>query len=393
MGVGRSLGTNIGETLTKGFGGSRATSLARAISRTETHGVSESFSKQHGISVAVGENWSQMRDHHRGFSLTVGENGSFAVQHGLGRSYSESDQLGETNTEGHSAQLTLSDGTTIELGSNGSVAYYDEGPSRTTRGDSSSSGTVRSVARATGSDYSKAISRIQGIFRGLEVSQGSTETRGRKEDLGMNWGEGSSDGFGGSRQESFSDAFSVSRGESREESFGETETQGLTTSESWQENLAQAFSILQQVSRTYSEALQDAVSCNETIGESRHLDVSEGETQNVGGSRGRAISRAEEPVYYTLEGERELFINRLQALPKRHFFLSVSSLRAGYVKTLEVGDQHYIFRVENLPEFILEYQRESLRPIETKQPTLPRVTGQEEPVEKEVDSSEWPFEE
>lgn len=399
MGIGRTFGTNIGETLTQGFGASRAENLARAISSSESRGITEAYSEQHGISLALGENWSQMRDHRRGLTLTVGENGSFAVQRGFGRSISESEQHGETKARGYSSQEVLSNGKSIERGVNGSIALYDQGAQRSTRGESNSLGSTESASRANGEEYSRAISNIQAISRGFEESRGQTETRGQKRDLGFSWGEGEGRTRGGSRQESNSLTSGSSWGSNTVESSSQTTTSGLTTSESWEKGLAHAFSVMEQVSQTYSEALQEAFGFTETFGSSRHLDVSQGESQGFGRMVGRSSTRGEESVYYTLEGERELFVNRLQTLRRQYFLLSVFPLSTQDVKALAVADQHYAFRAENLPRFLLEQQREHLQRIrhppatESIRLVLPLADqGAKAPVIPSTQDDSWPFE-
>jgi hypothetical protein len=358
MGIGRTFGTNVGRTLTEGFGNSRATGLARAISRSESSGVTEAYSVQHGISVAIGENWSQMRDLRRGFQLTVGENESFAVQRGFGRSRSESEQWGTTDTDGHSSQHTSSSGTSIERGSNDSIGYYDDGRARrTTEGESRSTGTMENTARATGEEYNHAISRLQGISRSLEERWGMTSTRGSKRDRGISLSEGQSVGRGGSRQESTSASVSRSRSFSSEVSFGETETASDTLTASWEQSLAQSMSILEQVSRTYSEALQEAVSETDSIGGSEHCDLTKGETVGTSESVGEGFSVSEKLVYYTLEGERELFVNRLQALPRQQCFVSTGALSVTLVEAPFVEDEHYTCLAEDLPRALMEAQR------------------------------------
>ncbi|HKH47661.1 MAG TPA: hypothetical protein VKM72_23640 [Thermoanaerobaculia bacterium] len=394
MGIGRTFGTNIGQTLTEGFGNSRAAGLARAISRSESSGVTEAYSVQHGISVAIGENWSQLRDLRRGFQLTVGENESFAVQRGFGRSQSESEQRGESDTNCRSTQLTSSQGTSLERGSSGSLGYYDDGRARMT--DSSSTGAMENTAKASGEEYSRAISRLQGISRSLEENWGTTSTRGKKRDQGVSFGEGQSIGRGGSRQESTSASLGQSRSLASELSFGETETASDTLSENWEQSFAQSMSVLEQISRTYSEAFQEAVSTTETVGGSEHCDVTEGETVGSSESSGKAFSISEKLIYYTLEGERELLVNKLQTLPRQQCFVSTGALRTILVETPFVEDEHYSCLVEDLPQTLMEAQRRRLSgatypetmPESAHSPAPPAISQEDSGPEE----GDWPFE-
>lgn len=397
MGLGRTSGTNIGRTLTEGFGGSRAASLARGISRSESQGITEAYSTQHGLSVAIGENWSQLRDTRRGLQLTIGENESFAVQRGGSRSQTQSDQWGHSDTEGRSTQTSLSSGASFEHGRNGSIALYGLRGSKSTGGESSSSGSTTNAARSQGSEYSRAISRIEGISRGLEENWGKTSTQGTKRDRGTNQSEGESLGSGGSRQETTSDSTSTTKGRSREIGRSESETSSETQSESWEQSLSETMSILEQVSRTYSKALQEGLSHSEAIGGSEHRDTSRGQTIGSAESSGESFAISEKLVYYTLDGERELLVNRLQALSRRQCFVSTGALSATLVESLFVDEEHYSRVGEDLPRLLLEEQRSRIIGKGTGEISADEraagekaakgTTGGENP-----EAEDWPFE-
>ncbi len=95
-------------------------------------------------------------------------------------------------------------------------------------------------------------------------------------------------------------------------------------------------------------------------GHSEHFGSSASEQRTLGQSKSTSESRTTRTIYHTLEGERELLINQLQHLPDRQCYVSTASLQAELVETPYVPDSHYAYVAENLPERILELQRERL---------------------------------
>ncbi len=357
LGIGHTFGTNIGKTLTDGIGGSTAESLAKAITKSESEGVTEAYSQAKQISVAIGTNWAQIRDHRRGLTLTQGENGTFAVQQGLDRSMTRSEQHGETETEGRSSGTTDTQGETLTQGRNGNIAYYNDGRSRSTSGESSSTTGVRSAAASQGRSFSRAISTIRSAAQGLTEKSGMTASVGRKLDRAVNSSEGESSSDGGSRVRTEGTAISQTLGKSFERGRSETDTESRTETESWDRSVAHAFSLLEQVSKTYSEALQESRTDTDGFSLSERRDFGRSEQVGESESLGHSMGRTRRPVYYTLEEKRELAVNQLQRLGNRQCFVSTEALNTQLLETPYVPDQQYAYLAQDYPKLMLELQR------------------------------------
>ena len=391
LGVAHSFGTNIGRTLTEGVGKSIAEGLSHSISESESRGVTEAYSKTHGISVALGKTWSQLRDHRTGFSFTEGSKESLAVQQGGGRSYSESDQHSETETVSHGTARNTSRGSRIVHGRNGSVTYYDDGRESGSAGQSSQAGSMQSVGRSLKQDYSKAIGRIRGVTKGREENWGRTKTEGREHSQGRNESQGSGSTQGGTNTRTRSSSETRTRGTSREWSKSETWGEQSSLTRNWQQSLADAFTALEQFSRSYSQALQETVSVRDTVSRSEQQSLAEGmtRTEQTGFSKGQTIT--ERQSFYSLEGERELVINELQQLPVRHCVVTKYALGAVRMQTLFVCDHHYPYQ-RNLPGTVLRKQRARFRPPAERVRALPEEQASAVIDDGIAADDDWPFE-
>ncbi len=360
LGIGRTFGTNIGKTLTEGIGASLVQGLAHAITKSESKGITEVYNEGLLMSVALGENWSQVRDHRRGLTLTQGENGTFAVQRGQARSESHTDQQGATQTSGRNQQQTSSEGTNLVHGENGSIAYFDDGQDRDTTGRSSSVARIRNVAQTQGENHSNAISSMRGVARGLTDKRGTSLSKGRKLDRGISIGDGTSTSDGGSRTVNRGQSLGHSLGQKYESGSSETDTESLAEGQSWQVTVANAFSLLDQVSKTYSEALQDARAEMEGLSRTENDSLAHGE--QVGGSEAlsHTAGMTRRPIYRTLEEKRERAVNQLQSLDNRHCLVSTVALQAKLLETPFVADEQYPYLTQDFPGLMIELQRERL---------------------------------
>jgi hypothetical protein len=368
LGIGRTFGTNIGMTVTNAVGGSVARGLAQAISRSESEGVTEAYNESLQMSVAVGKNWAQVRDHRRGLSLTKGENEGFAVQRSLGQSLTTSRQHGETDTRGHSIRASEGHGDTLTHGANGSISYYTDDRSRSTSGTSSSLAKMRSVSSSQEDSFSQATSLLRGVAQVLSEQQGVTASKGAKQDLGTSRSIGESLQKGGSHVNTKTHVSGRSRSRSREVGRSWTKTDTTTQTENWQDSVAQAFSLLDQVSQSYSEALQQIVSNQEGVALTEKVDYSRGETETEGESWTHSMTKTRRPIYLTLDEKRERMINRLQQLGNREAILTTAPLSAQLIETLFVPDDQYVYVAVDYPRLMLDMQRVRLlgKPEEKK---------------------------
>ncbi len=340
LGIGETKGTNIGKTLSQGSGTSVAERLGRSISETESRGITEAYSEQHGLSVAVGEGWSQLRDHKRGFQLTVGFNESHASQTGGGKT--TSDQTSQTQTDGRTTGRTNTIGLPVV-----------------------GAGVKESTATALSDQYSSAIGQIQGLSE--QETWGETKTGGRKVDHGQNIVDGINFGTSGSLVKTTNEATRHDTGKKQEKSRGKTESADTSMTDNWQETLAQTFTLLDQISQTYSQALQQTDTHGDATGQSERNDLSKGISSSESSAVGTSLTKSERSVFYTLEGERELAVNQLQRLERQQCFIAKEALGAVHVVVPMVQDNHYAYLEENLPALILRKQRRRLQPAPTPQ--------------------------
>lgn len=391
FGIGRTRGTNIGQTLSRSQGGSIARSLSEAISASETRGITEAFSRTHQISVAIGDNWSQVRDHRRGLTVTNGINESLAQLEGRDHSQTHSLQRGHTQTEGRSSQSTssstrqqaqsdhssVSQGTQLMQSDDGGVTFYDaggHGVGRSSIGQSHGTGSgqgrslaeIQGTARAEGENFSRAISQLKSIARGFTNKQAETRTSGRKLDIGESESEGLSIGEGGSHTETAGHGSGWSAGTRLDLGRSATTTKGKTETESWQRSLAEAFTLLEQFTQTYSQALQRSRSVSETVGLTEHVDHSRSQQIRQSRSRTETVSTSRRQVHHTVEGERELYVNLLQRLPSRQCFVLGEPLRPILLETPFIPDHHYNYQIYNFPEALLRLQAARLLGLQPK---------------------------
>ncbi|MCB1055041.1 MAG: type IV secretion system DNA-binding domain-containing protein [Acidobacteria bacterium] len=373
IGIGRTFGTNIGLTVTKAVGGSLARGLATAIGRSESEGVTEAYNESLQMSVAVGRNWAQVRDHRRGLSLTRGENAVFAVQRSQGQSLTASEQHGETNTRGHSVRESEGQSDTLTHGANGSISYYTDNKPRTTNGTSSSLASMRSISSSQEESLSKATSLLRGVAHALSEQQGLTISKGTRQESGTSFSLGESLQQGGSHVDTETRGRGRSRSHSREVGRTWTTTETTTETESWQDSVARAFSVLDQVSQSYSEALQQIASHQEGVALTEKLDYSRGETEAEAESWEHSMTKTRRPIYLTLDEKRERMVNRLQQLGNREAILTTAALSAQLIETLFVPDDQYVYVAVDYPRLMLDLQRVRLRGlVEPEAPTLPR---------------------
>lgn len=97
-------------------------------------------------------------------------------------------------------------------------------------------------------------------------------------------------------------------------------------------------------------------------GESSRKESTSGTRNTQGTTAGRTVSATARTVYYTLEGERELFVNALQRLGDRECYVFTDALSGQLIETLKVPDSLYAVVAEDLPTVLMEEQRQRLMP-------------------------------
>lgn len=115
-----------------------------------------------------------------------------------------------------------------------------------------------------------------------------------------------------------------------EESSGESFQRGTTTGSSHGTSSGSA--------RSESESFFES-RLRETSGESHQYGSSSTSSRSESETRGGSSSRTTKRVFYSLEGERELFVERLQSLPNRQFVYSGSPLLSEVLETLEMPER------------------------------------------------------
>ena len=388
LGVARTLGTNIGKTLMKGTGGSSARSLANAISHSESEGVTEAFSQSQQMSVAIGTNFAQVRDHRRGLTLTRGSNGALSVQQGHDRSLTQSEQQSETRTSGINSGSSDSKSETLTHGQDGSIAYYSDGTNKAATSENNSMARVRNVATSQERNFSTAVSNIQSAAHGLTEKRGLSSSTGWKLDQATNISAGESLSEGGSEVQTRGNTKSHTRGTSSQRSRSETETESQTETESWNQSTAHAFSLLDQVSKTFSEALQESSTETEGVSLSERRDFGSAEQVGESESVGRSMNRTRRQAYYSLEEKRELAINQLQQLGARQCFVSTEALNTQLLETPYVPDQQYAYLAQNFPRLMIQLQKAQLLSAseQTGISSETKVVALQEPEEQESES-------
>ncbi len=251
---------------------------------------------------------------------------------------------------------------------------------------------MKSTNRAETSTFNSAINMMRSVADTVGKSYSETTASSRNSGTAREQSEGESHTVGGSDVHTTSESETVSKGRKKEWGRAETHGRTRTLTRSEQKSLAEAFSILVQVSQNLSWALQKTASKTATLGGSIQETVTEGEALARAESLTATDSATERKVFFTLEGERELMINRLQKLPRRHCIVTKEALGAMEIRTLDVPEWYYFYQGERLPEEIIERQRdryglpESEKALELS-PQLIRFPKQEQ--EEEPEKEDW----
>ncbi|MEE4247008.1 MAG: hypothetical protein V2I33_16465 [Kangiellaceae bacterium] len=393
MGIGFSKGTNIGTTLTRGVGLSLADGISHTITEGEQVGVTETHSETHGLSVALGKNWSHMRDHRRGLSFSIANGESLAVQHGHGTSTSHGvrqgsseskggsqsvaygEQQGSSRTtgknyalsDGHGFSFVNTQGETLAASSSGPVEHVNTSRTQGTSGSQSRShaksestalSELKSTTQTSSQNFSTAINMMRSLTEGISRNASRTGTQSRTSNQGHTASSGSSITDGGSEVQTTTSSTSHSLAHSRQRTRSESRGRTRTLTQSEQRSLAEAFSLLEQVSKSMSESLQRTASQTETSGFSTQETVTTGEASASTKSSSEGISVQEKKVFFTMDQEREIVVNQLQKLPRRHAIVTKEALGGMEIRTLEIPPFYYHYRNEALPEDILSRQRQ-----------------------------------
>ena len=368
-----SQGTNISKTLTEGIGRNMAEGLTRSISATEGRGITEVWSKNDGISIAIGEGWSQMIDHRTGFTYTEDGQESLSVQRGTTKTQTKGEQTGETETKGGNFTVTDTEGNKLTTTQGKSVAFNQKGgDSRESQG--SNLGKMTQKARAEGQNYSTALQTIKNVSQAHAKSKSKTRSNSGGFSGSESQSTGISEGLSGNVNLSLSQGLGQQKGIKRDLSHGRTEGHTRTITESEQKSLAEAFAVLRQFSESMSEAIQTTAATAKAEAMSTGTSITEGSQFAKSQTLSKTESSAERIVFYTLEGERELGINTLQKLPRRHCVVSKTALAAQEIETLLVPDGYFSQWDEDGPATLIQRQRQRLAPTDVPQP---------EPFEKE----------
>ena len=356
LAMGLSNGTNIGKTITKGIGTSIAKGLSKTITLSESEGIIETHSKTHGISVAMGKNFSHMVDHRRGISFTHGNGESFAVSRGHVHAHAEGNQQASSQSSGSSYAVSDGHGNSFVNTEGESLAFLHAGSQGSSRTGSSVSEMVNTTNTATNT-FSAGTSQIRSVADTYAKNYSETNTRSRNASRSDDDSTGVSQTHGKSEVQTANESETVS--EARKHDWGRSESHGQTRtfSRNEEQSLSNAFTLLEQVSKNLSRALQETASRTATYSGSVQETVTEGEAVATARSSTDSTSISEKKVFFTLEGERELLINRLQKLPRRHCIVTKEALGAMEIETLHVPDYYYFYRGERLPEEIIERQR------------------------------------
>ena len=382
--IGKTVGTNIGKTLTRTVGTTVGQSLANAISLSESQGITEAHSKQHGISVAIGENWSHMINHNTGFSFTEREGQSLAINRNTTRSQSSGEQTGTTENQGQSYVVGDSYGNNISSGQ--SIACHTTGSTGNTN---TVLGQMSSHMQQQGQQYGTALQRMRSTTNGIAESSGTTKTKSHDHSHGHTISFGNQEGQGGSLTSTINGGNNDSV--SFKQDFGKTTSRTATKSLSRtdQTAMAESFSQMEQVSRTLSEALQRSVSVTDSMGGSVGESYTEGGALAKAQSHTSSTAETEKKVYFTLEGERELMTNKLQTLPKRRCIITKEALGAIEIETLEVPERFYFYQRERLPEDILNRQQKRFAPHRDNTQGFPVGVDFTEPEQNESEQESW----
>jgi len=371
--VGRSSGTNIGRTLTAQVGVSMAQGLSESIGLSEAEGITEVHSKGHSLALAIGENWTHLVDCTRGLTFTKREGESLAIQRGSSATLTAGEQEGHTERRGGSNAVSDSVGNQLVRTEGGSAAYHHYGGEmvEATTKSSTALGELEQTARSQSETFDTALSQIRSVTEAVGASRSDTTTRSRDRSQGasVGWGEHSGEGQSEIITQQTMQTEALGRNVERGSSYSSGRSYSLT--EQQQRSLAEAFTLLEQVSRTYSEALQRTISRTELRGGSVQQGVSQGEAVGQAQSRTTTAGTTERKTYFSLEGEREVTINELQKLAPRHCVVSKTALGAVEIETLNLPDRWYDYRSRNLPAIILKRQAERIGEAATTSSAAP----------------------
>lgn len=153
---------------------------------------------------------------------------------------------------------------------------------------------------------------------------------------------------------------------------GRTETQ--TTG--WSETSGQSASHGQNSATSFHHSFESSGDSHQTrSGSSLQSGSSSSSSRSDSTARGTSESVTTRTVYYTLEGERELLINSLQALGSRQCYLFTEALDGRLVDTTFVPDGLYCFQAQNSPRALIESQRQRLSPPVEKSQVVPDEPG------------------
>jgi len=353
-GIAKSEGISLGQTLTEGFGDKIDEGISQTITETESETITETRSKAHGLSVLIGKNWSHAVDHSTGISYSTNGSESLAIQRGSSETVTNSEQKGETLTDGQN--YAVSDGLGNSLVQTQGQTAYHHVAGGVSMNAGSAIGTVRNHVVAQGNSYSTAIQNLRSTANAVGRSDSETFTRQSGSGLSTSQNQSNRDGIGGNESTSITETDTVA--ESRAKLRGRSQAEGRTLSigHSHQVALAEAFTQIKQFTHSLGQALQRTVSQTETLGGSSGESVTYGSAEAEATGTNRTEASLERKIFFTLEGEREIAINDLQRLPQRHCIIAKEALAATEIVTHHIPNRYYSYRDRNLPAEIITRQ-------------------------------------